>query len=227
MTDDEFRDASAVLSWSGGKDSALALWRLRARGVRVHALLTTVTSTYDRISMHGVRVTLLARQAAAAKVDLFQVVIPPGCDNDEYDRRMDRALASEHLRGCETYAFGDLFLTDVRVYRAQRLAAVGKRGIWPLWGEDTQTLASEFVEAGFRAIVVCVDPLRLDPAFCGRDFDRAFLADLPADVDPCGEWGEFHTFVYDGPVFGSPIEVSRGDVVLRDGFVFADLIDPS
>jgi uncharacterized protein (TIGR00290 family) len=215
---------SRALSWSGGKDSALALRALRDEyGVEPQALVTTVTSRYGRISMHGVRRSLLRRQAGALGLPLVEVTIPPGCTNTVYERRWTDAFASSRLEGAEEVAFGDLFLEDVRRYREGLLARAGKRGVFPLWGRDTAALAREFVASGFRAVLVCVDPKQLDGSFAGREFDEDLLADLPAAVDPCGERGEFHTFVYAGPGFHSPIGCRVGDVVERDGFVFCDL----
>ena len=213
-----------ALAWSGGKDSALALWALRERGRAPGALLTTVTADFDRVSMHGVRRSLLRAQAAATGLGLVEVEIPAACTNEEYERRMAAALASPELAGVEEMAFGDLFLEDIRAYRETRLAAVGRRACFPIWGIDTGELAWRFVAAGFRAILVCVDPRALDPAFAGRDYDERLLADLPAGVDPCGENGEFHTFVTAGPVLSAPVACRRGEVVERDGFVFADLV---
>jgi len=222
MTED--RRSAVALSWSGGKDSALALWVLgRDHGVVPRALVTTVTGGYDRISMHGVRRSLLALQAAAAGVPLVEVEIPAACTNEVYERRMAQALASEPLRDVEAVAFGDLFLEDVRSYREDRLATAGKRACFPLWHRDTTSLAREFIAAGFEAVLVCVDPRQLDGAFAGRRFDEGLLADLPAGVDPCGENGEFHTFVYAGPIMSAPIAVEVGETVERDGFVFTDL----
>jgi uncharacterized protein (TIGR00290 family) len=215
---------SVALSWSGGKDSALALRALRAQGVEPCALITTVTEGYDRISMHGVRWELLARQAEAAGIRLVQISIPPACVNDVYEARMAQAFAEAPLRDVDGVAFGDLFLEDIRTYREQRLAAAGKSGDFPLWGLDTEALGREFVAAGFEAYLVCVDPAQLDRSFAGRRYDEALLDDLPTGVDPCGENGEFHTFVAAGPIFSAPIAVERGKIVERDGFVFADLI---
>jgi uncharacterized protein (TIGR00290 family) len=213
-----------ALSWSGGKDSALALRALREeRGVDPCTLVTTVTSGYDRISMHGVRRTLLARQADALGLPLVEVAIPPECANSVYEQRWMDVFASTGLNGVEEIAFGDLFLEDVRAYREVLLARGGRRGLFPLWGRDTTRLAREFVTAGFRAGLVCVDPKQLDGSFVGREYDEGLLAELPVDVDPCGERGEFHTFVYAGPGFSEPIGCQVGDVVERDGFVFCDL----
>jgi uncharacterized protein (TIGR00290 family) len=214
-----------ALAWSGGKDSALALWALQQEGVEPAALLTTVTADYERISMHGVRRSLLRRQAAATGIPLVEVEIPAQCPNEVYERRMAAALASPELAAVEEVAFGDLFLEDIRAYRESRLAAAGRRARFPVWGKDTGELARRFIGAGFRAILVCVDPRALDPAFAGRDYDERLLADLPAGVDPCGENGEFHTFVTAGPVLAAPVACRRGGVVERDGFVFADLVE--
>jgi uncharacterized protein (TIGR00290 family) len=212
-----------ALSWSGGKDSAVALWTLRREQLEPQALITTVTEGYERISMHGVRRDLLARQAEALGIPLVEVVIPPACVNDVYEARMAEAFAAAPLSGVERVAFGDLFLEDVRAYREERLAAAGKGGMFPLWGRDTTALAWEFLDAGFEATLVCVDPRALDPAFAGRAYDEQLLAELPPGVDPCGENGEFHTFVSAGPVFAEPIACERGEIVERDGFVFCDL----
>jgi uncharacterized protein (TIGR00290 family) len=212
-----------ALSWSGGKDSALALWTLRREQREPQALITTVTEGYERISMHGVRRELLARQAEALGIPLVEVVIPPACVNDVYEARMAKAFAATPLSGVQAVAFGDLFLEDVRAYREARLAAGGKRGLFPLWGRDTAALAREFLDAGFEAMLVCVDPRALDAAFAGRRYDEQLLAELPPGVDPCGENGEFHTFVSAGPIFAHAIACERGQIVERDGFVFGDL----
>jgi uncharacterized protein (TIGR00290 family) len=218
-------DAEAIaLSWSGGKDSALALWALRQEAREPVALLTTITEDYDRVSMHAVRSELLRAQAQATGIELVEIPIPAGCANATYEERMARALASPLLDRVPTIAFADLFLADVRDYREERLARAGRRGLFPLWGRDTAGLAREFVAGGFEATLVCVDPTQLDPSFVGRRFDEALLADLPASVDPCGENGEFHTFVHAGPIFDAQIPVELGEVALRDGFAFQDLL---
>jgi len=218
------QSAKLALSWSGGKDSALALWTLRTeRGVWPSALITTVTDAYERISMHGVRRELLMRQADALDIPLVEVRIPPACVNEVYEARMAQAFDSPPLSTVETVAFGDLFLEDIRAYRESRLSAAGKQALFPLWKRDTATLAREFIAAGFRAILVCVDPRKLDRSFAGREFDEQLLGDLPANVDPCGENGEFHTFVHAGPIFTEPIACDVGEVVKREGFVFCDL----
>jgi uncharacterized protein (TIGR00290 family) len=214
-----------ALSWSGGKDSALALHELRQRsGPSPSALITTVTADDARISMHGVRRELLFRQAQAAGLALVEVEIPAACSNDVYEQRMGQALAEAPLAEAQTIAFGDLFLADIRSYREERLSRIGKRAIFPLWGRDTNALAREFIDAGFEAILVCVDPRQLDPSFAGRRFDADLIDDLPPDVDPCGENGEFHTFVFAGPVFKAPIACQIGETTERDGFVFCDVL---
>jgi uncharacterized protein (TIGR00290 family) len=215
----------ALVSWSGGKDSALALHRVLYDGsVRVDGLLTTVTDTYDRISMHGVRRALLDAQAAAIGLPLTTVRIPAACTNDDYEARSGAALAAYAAGAGQAVVFGDLFLADVRAYRERMLEPHALAGRFPLWGEDTAALARRFVALGFRATLVCVDPAQLDPRFAGRAFDDALLDELPAGVDPCGERGEFHTFVHDGPIFARPVPVRAGEVVERGGFVFADLL---
>jgi uncharacterized protein (TIGR00290 family) len=215
----------SALSWSGGKDSALALRALRAGpDPDPSALIVTVTKEFDRVSMHGVRRELLVRQAEAVGLPLVEVEIPAACSNDVYEQRMGQALAESPLREAQTIAFGDLFLADIRAYREERLGSVGKRAGFPLWDRDTGELAREFVAAGFEAIIVCVDPAKLDPRFAGRAFDSELLADLPASVDPCGENGEFHTFVHAGPIFTEPIRCHAGEIVERDGFVFCDVV---
>lgn len=277
-----------VLSWSGGKDSALALAALAAAPEwNVVALLTTVTADYDRVSMHGVRRELLKAQAASLGVPLIEAPIPAGASNAVYEAAMGAAF--ERLRhgssGCdiESYcasecdrvserdcdsrrptaagssrrsaitnapddenshsrrslssaeaartiepvrhiAFGDLFLADIRTYREQLVGRHGMEAVFPVWGRDTRILAMEFIERGFAARLVCIDPRAIDESFAGRQFDDALLADLPPQVDPCGENGEFHTFVWDGPIFTRPVRVAAGEIVRRDSFVFADLV---
>lgn len=215
---------SLALSWSGGKDSALALQAARGQGMEPDVLITTITDGYERISMHGVRRELLALQATLLGIPVVEVVIPPGCMNEVYEARMAQAFASEPLSGVDAVAFGDLFLEDVRAYREERLASTHKRGLFPLWGRNTTELAREFIAAGFQAVIVCLDPRALDPAFAGRAYDQSLLDELPANVDPCGENGEFHTFVHAGPIFARPIGCETGEIVERDGFVFCDLL---
>ena len=220
-----------IVAWSGGKDCTLALREIELGGQYAPAaLLTTVTSGYERISMHGVRRSLLQAQAESLGIQLCEVEISPRADNQEYERKMDEALAG--LRAAtpdiDGVVFGDLFLEDIRAYREKMLARTGLRGIFPLWQRDTRQLAAELTALGFRAVVVCVDSTMLDSSFAGREYDAAFVRDLPAGVDPCGENGEFHTFVYDGPLFARPVAHERGEVVVRDErFVYADLVDPA
>jgi uncharacterized protein (TIGR00290 family) len=214
-----------LLAWSGGKDSALALHEIREGGeLNVAALLTTVGEDYDRVSMHGVRRELLESQARALGYPLEIVLIPTTATNETYEARMRVLLEKWARRGVTGVAFGDLFLEDIRAYRERNLDQVGVEAIFPLWGSDTTALARRFIDLGFRAIVTCVDSEALDGAFAGRDYDEQFLRDLPASVDPCGENGEFHTFVYDGPLFPEPLDIFRGEVVLRENrFHFCDL----
>jgi len=218
-----------LVAWSGGKDSALALREIVGDArYRVAALLTTVTAEYDRISMHGVRRSLLHRQAESLGLPLEEVVISPGATNDEYETNMGGALAALRTRisGLDTVVFGDLFLADIRAYRERMLARLGLRGLFPLWLRDTRSLAHEFVRLGYRAVLVCVDGAQLAAEFAGREFDADLLRDLPPDVDPCGENGEFHTFVYAGPGLREPVSHERGPLVVRDGrFVYCDLVE--
>ena len=219
-------NTDVLLSWSGGKDSAMALHMLRQdSSYGVDCLLTTVIEDYDRISIHGVRRSLLHRQAEALGLDLVEVTIPAECTHEIYRSSMIAALTSPRLVGIETHAFADLFLEDVRAYREANLAELGKHAVFPVWGRDTGSFARDFISLGFRAVVVCVDSRILDQRFAGAEFDLALLDDLPTDVDPCGENGEFHTFVYDGPGFRFPIQFDRGETVVRDGFAFKDLVE--
>jgi len=214
-----------LFCWSGGKDSAMALHALRqASDCRVTALLTTITEEYDRVSMHGVRRALLERQAESLGLPLHPVLIPPQCINQTYEERMKEALAQHFARGVRRVAFGDIFLEDLRVYREKNLAQVGMQAMFPIWKRDTRELAKEFLRLGFRAISVCVDPRVLNPSFAGRELDASFFADLPAGADPCGENGEFHTYVFDGPIFKTPIAFRVGEKIMRDGFCFCDLL---
>ncbi|MDP9002554.1 MAG: adenine nucleotide alpha hydrolase [Myxococcota bacterium] len=215
----------AILSWSSGKDSAWTLHVLRQKGeVEVVALLTTINEVYDRVAMHAVRTELLRAQAEAAGVPLWTVPIPSPCSNAEYEAAMGAALERARQAGITLAAFGDLFLEDIRRYREQKLAGAGLQPIFPLWAMPTDALAREMIAGGLRARITCVDPKQLAPPFAGREFDTALLDELPPSVDRCGERGEFHTFAYGGPMFKQPIGVRQGEVVVRDGFVFADLI---
>lgn len=214
----------AVISWSGGKDSALALHDVVSDGILdVAGLLTTVTDDYDRISMHGVRTSLLRAQASALRLPLFEVRIPARCSNADYEAAFLDRLESLRAEGIHDIVFGDLFLEDIRSYREDMLKPTRMIPHFPLWARDTRELALQFVEDGFAAALVCVDPHQLAASFCGRDFDSALLADLPTSCDPCGERGEFHTFVYDAPLMEHPIPIRRGQIVERDGFVFCDI----
>jgi uncharacterized protein (TIGR00290 family) len=214
-----------LFCWSGGKDSAMALFTLLQQpGVRVVALLTTVTEGYERISMHGVRRELLLRQAESIGLPLHEVHIPPQCVNFVYEARMEEALRVHYDQGVRKVAFGDIFLEDLRDYREKNLARVGMTALFPIWKRDTRELIQFFHAHRFRAIAACVDSKVLDPSFAGRELDASFFRDLPPTADPCGENGEFHTFVFDGPIFRSPIPVRTGELVNRDGFVFCDLV---
>jgi uncharacterized protein (TIGR00290 family) len=215
-----------LMAWSGGKDSALALHEvLRAGSLNVTALLTTITAGYDRISMHGVRVALLDAQAQRIGLPVEKVVIPQQCTGEQYDELMRTTLARLKASGIAGVVFGDLFLADIRRYREEKMAQVDMTAYFPLWGRKTADLARAFISLGFRAIITCVDTRALDGRFAGRDFDEQFLKELPQGIDPCGENGEFHTFVWDGPIFRRPIECTRGEIVLRDErFNFCDLL---
>ena len=214
-----------LMSWSGGKDSCIALYEIqREQKYRVAALLTTVTSEYDRISMHGVRRVLLERQAASLGLPLHQVCISKGATNEEYEIKIGEALSMYRERGIDSIVFGDLFLEDIRAYRERFLARHKLRGLFPVWKRDTAVFIREFLELGFRAVVTCVDAKVLDQSFAGRLIDESFLSSLPTEVDPCGENGEFHSFVFDGPIFSAPVNFSRGEIVLRESFWFCDLL---
>ncbi len=243
------------MSWSSGKDSAFALYQLlRDPSVEVCGLLTTVNATHERVAMHAVRRTLLRTQARALEqslrgasathesmhaggshtdnpragfLGLIEVEIPSPCTNAEYESAMREALAGPIAQGISGVAFGDLFLADIRRYREANNAVLGLGSLFPLWQRSTATLAREMIARGQRAIVTCVDPKQCPVEFVGREFDDTFIDDLPESVDPCGENGEFHTFVWDSPLFAEPIAVERGGIVERDGFVFADLVPGS
>ncbi|HLK44481.1 MAG TPA: hypothetical protein VKT18_00770 [Acidimicrobiales bacterium] len=215
----------AWLSWSSGKDSAMALHDLRARGeLEVVGLVTTVNSTADRVAMHAVRRSLLEAQADALSLPLHVVELPWPCPNDVYEGRMADALAVASEDGVEAIAFGDLFLEDVRAYRERSLEGSGLVPVFPLWERPTDLLARELVALGIRAVLTCVDPAQAPAALAGRWYDDGLLDELPATVDPCGERGEFHTFVVDAPDFAHPLDVEVGQVVERDGFVFCDVV---
>lgn len=208
---------NVAVGWSGGKDSALALHAIVESGqYDVAALVTTVTLDYDRISIHGVRSSLLRRQAAALGYDLIEVPIPTDCTNEEYETRTRMNFLDLQKRGVTAMVYGDIFLQDVRAYREKILAQTGLRGVFPLWGRSTTELANTFIELGFEAVLVCVRASALDESFAGEAYSTDLLVAFPADVDPCGENGEFHTFVYDGPLFSFPVAVERGETVFRD-----------
>jgi uncharacterized protein (TIGR00290 family) len=214
----------AILCWSSGKDSAWALHVLRQlQEVEVIGLLTTINEVHDRVAMHAVRVSLLQAQAEAVGLPLWTVSIPNPCSNQQYEMAMATAIQRALAAGVSVMAFGDLFLEDVRRYRESQLAGTGLAPLFPIWGLSTRRLAREMISAGLRARLTCVDPKQIHTSFVGREFDDALLADLPATADPCGERGEFHTFAYAGPMFHHPVPIQTGEIVTRDGFVFADL----
>jgi uncharacterized protein (TIGR00290 family) len=212
------------LSWSSGKDSAWSLHELQRGGVPVTGLFTTVNAAFDRVSMHAVPRSQLEEQAHAAGLPLHVIEIPPPCPTADYERILGAFLACANAQVVTVMAFGDLFLADIRAYREKQLSGSDIKPVFPLWQRNTRALAEEMIAGGLTAHLSCVDPHRLDRSFAGRTFDAALLADLPAGVDPCGENGEFHTFVSAGPMFVWPVPVRCGDVVERDGFVFADML---
>jgi uncharacterized protein (TIGR00290 family) len=215
----------AWLAWSSGKDSAWALQVVRQSGeFDVVALLTTVNQTYSRVAMHAVRESLLEMQAAAAELPLIKVPIPSPCTNEIYEQAMGGAMTRAKAEGVFHVVFGDLFLEDVRAYREKQLTGCGMTPVFPLWGRDTRRLAEEMIQNGVSAYLTCVDPRKLDRSFAGRRFDSELLNALPPEVDPCGENGEFHSFVNGGPMFHRTIPVTAGEVVEREGYVFADFL---
>jgi len=216
----------AILAWSGGKDSAMALHEVRRAGVcEVRRLLTTIAQDYDRVCMHGVRTALIERQAAELGLPLDKIYLAANESQEGCDAKMQAYLARCRQQGTETVVFGDLFLEEVRQYRERNLSRVDMRAVFPLWQKNTQVLARTFVQTGFKAVITCVDLEALPLMFVGRDYDSAFLADLPAGVDPCGERGEFHSFVYGGPLFRAPISFTRGCTIVREErFAYLDLV---
>jgi uncharacterized protein (TIGR00290 family) len=217
-----------LVSWSSGKDSAWMVHVLqRDPTVRLDGLLTTFNQAFDRVSMHAVRRELVEAQADAMALRLYAVSLPWPCANADYERLMSTAIDAARARGVTHVAFGDLFLEDVRQYREARLAGSGLAPLFPLWGRPTAALAQTMVDAGLRARLTCIDPRTLDRTFVGAEFDATLLNRLPADVDPCGERGEFHSFAYDGPMFNGSIALVRGDLVERDGFVYSDFLPAS
>ncbi len=214
-----------IMAWSSGKDSALALRKILETDSYSITLLTTVTEDYDRISMHGVREQLLRIQAQSLGLPIDIVTIPKACSDEEYRLRMEGAMLRHFERGARRVVFGDIFLQSIREYREENLAKIGMQPLFPLWQVDSGELSRTFIEDGFQAVITCVDTQALPDSFTGRLYDRSFVNDLPAEADPCGENGEFHSFVFDGPVFSKPVEFRRGEVVLRDGrFSFCDLL---
>jgi uncharacterized protein (TIGR00290 family) len=213
-----------ILSWSSGKDSAWTLHTLRQQNLEVVALLTTFDEASDRVAMHGTRRALVEAQSRAADIPLFPVFLPWPCSNADYEKIMGEALASMEKQFRPTHvAFGDLFLEDIRAYRQTQMANTGLELLFPVWQQPTRDLARQMTDAGLEAVITCVDPEQMSASFVGRKFDRGLLDQLPASVDPCGEHGEFHSFVYSGPMFSKPIPVDVGEIVERDGFVSADV----
>jgi uncharacterized protein (TIGR00290 family) len=215
-----------LFSWSSGKDSALALHSLRQnKELDVVGLLTTITADYDRVSMHGVRRSLIEKQAATIGIPLEPVVISKDCKNEEWEEKIQDVLVRYKSQGVTSVVFGDIFLEDLKKYREANLAKIGLKGIFPLWKQTSYILAKKFLELKFKAIITCVDSKVLDGKFCGREFDAALMSELPKNVDPCGENGEFHTFVYGGPIFKEEIAFKKGEIVVRDDqYYFCDLV---
>ncbi len=216
----------ALLSWSGGKDCAWALERLRGAPISVDALLTTINEPADRVAMHGVRRELIEEQASSIGIPLWTAPLPWPCSNGRYEQVMADVCRRAVAAGIELVIFGDLFLEDIRAYRERMLEGTGLEPLFPLWGLPTAGLAREMLAGGLRARIACLDRRALDRSFAGREFDAAFLADLPPAADPCGENGEFHTFVYDGPMFRRPVAVEAGTLHEDGDFTFADLLCP-
>ncbi len=217
---------SVLISWSGGKDSSLALYEIQKnRDYEITALITTVTSDYDRVSMHGLRTSLLEEQGSSLNVPLEKVFISKNASNEEYESSFNKVLLNYKESGIRDVVFGDLFLEEIKKYREDLLEKIGMECIFPIWKRDTVKLAKTFIELGFKAITVCVDSNVLGKEFAGREFDEHLLDDLPQGIDPCGENGEFHTFVYDGPIFKSRIDHQLGEIVLRDErFYYCDIL---
>jgi len=214
-----------IVSWSSGKDSAWALYEAgRNPDLEIVGLLTTVTEAFHRVSMHGVREELLDAQARSLGLPVVKVPIPYPCPNEIYESSMSKVLSQAREEGVTRIVFGDLYLADIREYREAKLDKSGFEGVWPLWLQDTKTLARRMVEGGLKASIVCLDPKKLPRGFAGRVYDEKLLRDLPGDVDPCAENGEFHTFAWDGPMFKEPVRFGAGETVERDGFVFTDLL---
>jgi uncharacterized protein (TIGR00290 family) len=214
-----------LVSWSTGKDSAYALHHIRQTNqYEVVGLLSTITEEYNRVAMHATRYELLEKQAEQVGLPLYPVFIPSTCSNDIYELRMDIALRRAIKEGITHIIFGDLFLEDIRKYRESRFAKTNIMPLFPLWGINTLCLAKEMINAGIKAVITCVDPKKLDSSFAGRQFNEELIGDLPKGIDPCGENGEFHTFVYDGPMFSKSLPISIGTVVERNGYIFRDIM---
>ncbi|MFC1479167.1 diphthine--ammonia ligase [Planctomycetota bacterium] len=214
-----------LFNWSTGKDSSISLYELlQDKRYDVAALLTTITREYKRVSMHGVQEELVLRQAESFEIPLEIVYIPRNATNEEYDNAMRKVLLGYREEGVFSVASGDIYLEEVRQYRVEKLASVGMDALFPVWGRESKEIAHEFIDLGFKAIVTCVDTEMLSEEFSGKEFDKDFLKDLPEEVDPCGENGEFHTFCYDGPIFKQPVHITKGDVVLRnERYMFCDI----
>lgn len=215
-----------AVAWSGGKDSAMALWEtLQNPGYEIAALLTTVTGEYDRISMHGVRRELLRRQAASLGLPLVEAVIPPACSNEIYEAEMSAACGRLKAEGVTAVVFGDLHLEDVRNYRLRQMAKAGLEPLFPVWLRPVEPFAREIISSGIKTTLCCVDSQQIPGTFAGRDYDETLLRELPPSADPCGEKGEFHTFVWDGPFFSEPVRFTRGEITVREGrFYYCDLV---
>ncbi|WP_116475355.1 Dph6-related ATP pyrophosphatase [Zobellella maritima] len=214
-----------LMSWSSGKDSAWALYTLQqSQEFEVVGLFTTVNEAFDRVAMHGVRTELLQQQAKSIGLPLEVISIPYPCNNDQYAQRMRAFVDSAKARDIECFGFGDLLLEDVRHYREENLKGSGIEAVFPIWGTPTDSLPKEMIRNGLRTLITCLDPAKVPETFAGRELDEALLAALPEGTDPCGEYGEFHSFVFDGPMFKEKIEIRIGEIVSRDGFVFADVL---
>jgi uncharacterized protein (TIGR00290 family) len=216
-----------ALSWSSGKDSAWSLHVLREQGIEVSCLLTTVNEAFARVAMHAVRKELLEAQAEDVGIPLLAIDLPWPCSNEVYENRMSAATQRLISEDYTQIAFGDLFLRDIRSYREKQLESSQLQPIFPLWNIPTDLLANQMLDSGLQACITTVDPRKLPASFAGRTWDRDLIAEFPASIDPCGENGEFHTFVYDGPVFSHPIDIKVGEIVERDGFIFADIVPQS
>jgi len=216
----------AILSWSGGKDCCYALHLLnKNKSKRIKLLMTTLTSNYKRISMHGVREALLDRQVEALGIKLKKILLPPFPQNEAYEEAMRQAMIELKAQNFTKVLFADLFLKDIKSYRIKTISGSGINAAFPIWGMNTRRLAQDFINAGYKAVITCIDKRKLDKSFTGRQFDQSFLEDLPENTDPCGEYGEFHTFVYDGPVFQNEVKFNTREIVLKDQhFYFCDLI---